>query len=49
MSAIAETQIEADPNVPIIRITREFAGTPGQLLDVAVEELYADGLRVTPA
>ena len=31
MSAIAETRIEADPNVPIIRITREFAGTPGQL------------------
>jgi threonylcarbamoyladenosine tRNA methylthiotransferase MtaB len=25
------------------------AGTPGQLLDVAVEELHADGLRVTPA
>jgi threonylcarbamoyladenosine tRNA methylthiotransferase MtaB len=25
------------------------AGTQGQLLDVAVEELYADGLRVTPA
>jgi len=31
MSAIAETRIEADPNVPIIRITREFAGTPEQL------------------
>jgi threonylcarbamoyladenosine tRNA methylthiotransferase MtaB len=25
------------------------AGTPGQLLDVAVDELFADGLRVTPA
>jgi threonylcarbamoyladenosine tRNA methylthiotransferase MtaB len=25
------------------------AGAPGQLLDVAVEELYADGLRATPA
>ena len=31
MSAIAETVIEADPNVPIIRITREFAGRPEQL------------------
>jgi hypothetical protein len=25
------------------------AGTPGQLIDVAVDELFADGLRVTPA
>ena len=31
MSTIAEATIEADPNVPIIRITREFAGTPEQL------------------
>jgi uncharacterized protein YndB with AHSA1/START domain len=31
MSTIAEAEIEADPNVPIIRITREFAATPGQL------------------
>jgi uncharacterized protein YndB with AHSA1/START domain len=31
MSTIAETKIEADPNVPIIRITREFVGTPEQL------------------
>ena len=31
MSTIAETKIEADPNVPIIRMTREFAGTPEQL------------------
>ena len=31
MSTIAETRIEADPNVPVIRITREFAGTPEQL------------------
>ena len=28
----AEATIEADPRVPIIRITREFAGTPEQLL-----------------
>lgn len=32
MSNITEATIEADPNVPIIRITREFAGTPEQLL-----------------
>ena len=31
MSTIAETKIEADQNVPIIRMTREFAGTPEQL------------------
>jgi uncharacterized protein YndB with AHSA1/START domain len=31
MSTIAEATIEADPNVPIIRITREFTGTPEQL------------------
>ena len=31
MSA-AETTIEADPTVPIIRLTRDFAATPGQLL-----------------
>jgi uncharacterized protein YndB with AHSA1/START domain len=28
---MAETTIEADPAVPIIRLTREFAGTPEQL------------------
>ncbi len=31
MSAIAETTIEADPNVPVIRMTRDFARTPEQL------------------
>ena len=31
MSTTAETTIEADPKLPIIRITREFAATPGQL------------------
>ena len=31
MSTIAETTIEADSTVPIIRINREFAGTPEQL------------------
>ena len=32
MNIMAETQIEADPNVPIIRLTRDFAATPEQLL-----------------
>ncbi len=31
MSTIAETTIEADPKLPIIRMTREFAATPEQL------------------
>ena len=31
MSTITETAIEADPKLPIIRITREFAATPAQL------------------
>src|SRR5215813_8436615 len=31
MSTATETAIEADPELPIIRITREFAATPGQL------------------
>ncbi len=32
MNTMAETTIEADPNVPIIRLTRDFAATPEQLL-----------------
>lgn len=32
MNAITDTRIEADPNVPIIRITRDFTATPAQLL-----------------
>ena len=31
MSAIAETTIEADPKVPVIRMSRDFNGTPEQL------------------
>lgn len=31
MSTIAETTIEADPKVPVIRIRREFNATPEQL------------------
>nr|HNN39668.1 hypothetical protein [Microthrixaceae bacterium] len=29
---IADATIEADPDVPIIRITRDFAATPAQLM-----------------
>ena len=32
MTALTETTIEADPKVPIIRMTRDFAATPAQLL-----------------
>ena len=49
MSTIAETTIEADPNVPIIRITREFAGTPEQLLRAHTDpQLFAQWIGVRP-
>ena len=32
MNTMAETTIEADPKVPIIRLTRDFAATPEQLV-----------------
>jgi len=32
MSTIAQTSIEADPKLPVIRLTRDFAATPEQLL-----------------
>ena len=32
MSTTTEAAIEADPTLPIIRITRDFAATPEQLL-----------------
>jgi uncharacterized protein YndB with AHSA1/START domain len=32
MNVIAEATIEADPKVPVIRITRDFDATPAQLL-----------------
>jgi uncharacterized protein YndB with AHSA1/START domain len=36
------TRVEADPTVPIIRITRDFRGTPGQLLRAHTDpELFA--------
>ncbi|MFC4150220.1 SRPBCC family protein [Micromonospora mangrovi] len=31
MNLMAETTIEADPTVPVIRLTRDFAATPEQL------------------
>ncbi|GMA21292.1 SRPBCC family protein [Arsenicicoccus piscis] len=42
MTLIAETQIQADPTVPLIRITRDFRATPAQLLRAHTDpELYA--------
>jgi len=42
MSGVTEATIEADPKLPIIRITREFAATPEQLLRAHTDpELFA--------
>lgn len=42
MTATAEATIEADPTVPLIRITREFHATPAQLHRAHTDpELYA--------
>lgn len=42
MSKIKEAIIEADPKVPIIRITRDFAATPEQLFRAHTDpELFA--------
>lgn len=42
MSTITETTIEADETVPVIRMTRDFAGTPAQLLRAHTDpEIFA--------
>jgi uncharacterized protein YndB with AHSA1/START domain len=42
MSAITETTIEADKNVPVIRMTRDFAATPAQLFKAHTDpEIFA--------
>ena len=42
MNTIADATIEADPTLPIIRITRDFAATPAQLLRALTDpEIYA--------
>jgi len=42
MNTITETVIEADPKVPVIRITRDFVATPQQLLRAHTDpELFA--------
>ena len=42
MSTITEATIEADPTLPIIRTTRDFAASPEQLLRAHTDpELYA--------
>lgn len=42
MTTLTEARIEADPRVPVIRITRDFTATPGQLLRAHTDpELFA--------
>lgn len=42
MSAITGTVVEADKNVPVIHITRDFAATPAQLLRAHTDpEIFA--------
>jgi len=42
MNIMAETTIEADPKLPVIRMTRDFAATPEQLLRAHTDpELFA--------
>jgi uncharacterized protein YndB with AHSA1/START domain len=42
MNIITETTIEADPKVPVIRMTRDFTATPGQLFRAHTDpELFA--------
>jgi uncharacterized protein YndB with AHSA1/START domain len=42
MNTITEATIEADPTVPVIRITRDFAATPEQLLRAHTDpEIFA--------
>jgi uncharacterized protein YndB with AHSA1/START domain len=52
MTSFTQAAIEADPHLPIIRITRDFAATPAQLLRAHTDpELFArwigpDGMDV---
>jgi uncharacterized protein YndB with AHSA1/START domain len=42
MNTIAETTIEADPKVPVVRISRDFTATPAQLFRAHTDpELFA--------
>ena len=42
MTTLTEARIEADPRVPVIRITRDFTATPEQLLRAHTDpELFA--------
>ncbi len=42
MTRITETAIEADPKLPVIRMTRDFAATPAQLFRAHTDpELFA--------
>lgn len=47
MTTSIETTIETDPTLPIIRMTREFAATPGQLSWAHTDRvLYAQRIGV---
>ena len=52
MNKITQTAIEADPKLPVIRMTRDFAATPGQLLrahtdaDLLKQWMGPDGLSI---
>jgi len=42
MNVIAEATIEADPKVPVIRMNRDFKGTPAQLMSAHTDpDLFA--------
>ena len=48
-TADGSTTIEADPDLPIIRITREFAATPAQLFRAHTDpELFARWIGPRP-
>ena len=48
MNKITETTIEADPKIPVIRMTRDFAATPEQRgIGVGAEQLPGRGREVT--
>lgn len=56
-TSIPQAQIEADPKVPLVRITRDFSATPEQLLKahtdpnlfkqwVGPDSFRPDGVRI---
>ena len=49
MNTVDQATVEADPTLPIIRITRDFAATPAQLLraESAAAKHAADDAKVS--